>query len=208
MRLRAAAAVSLVIALSGCAPEDFDDLAVLPTPAPECGFRVGTELQYAGRSTTSDLGLVRVEDDPIMGVVPADIFITRDAMQQGELHGRLVCAVYSQPAGFVEITVHPADVEPTPEPPPPVRRPGDGITAAEAVEIAREGFGPAWEVRVSESGPVSQVVLGRDGHDWARRLPDDLWVWRVFLVRGDAGADVIVDFVDGTVYGVMRYILN
>ena len=34
--------------------------------------------------------------------------------------------------------------------------------------------------------------------EWARELPDDLWVWRVFLVRGDRGAHVFLDFVDAT----------
>ena len=41
---------------------------------------------------------------------PADIYITRDAFDQGEHHGRLVCAVFVNDPGFVEITVHPEDM--------------------------------------------------------------------------------------------------
>jgi hypothetical protein len=33
-------------------------------------------------------------------------------------------------------------------------------------------------------------------------------VWRVFLVRDDRGVDVVIDYVDGAVYGVIEYIVN
>jgi hypothetical protein len=77
--------------------------------APEsCGFADGTALSYAGRSTTAALGVQEVVGDP-MSNDPADIYITRDKFDQGELHGRLVCAIFVNQPGFVEITVHPAD---------------------------------------------------------------------------------------------------
>ena len=40
---------------------------------------------------------------------PADIYVTRDTFNQGELHGRLVCAIFVNDPGFVEVTVHPED---------------------------------------------------------------------------------------------------
>jgi hypothetical protein len=39
-------------------------------------------------------------------------------------------------------------------------------------------------------------------------LSADLWVWRAFLVRADEGAEVIIDFVDGHVYGVVKHIVD
>jgi hypothetical protein len=33
-------------------------------------------------------------------------------------------------------------------------------------------------------------------------------VWRISLSRGDEGVEVFVDYVDGTVLGELRYILD
>jgi len=79
----------------------------LEAPPNSC-FPEGTALSYAGRSTTAALGVQEVVGDP-MSFEPADIYITRDKFDQGELHGRLVCAIFVNPPGFVEVTVHPAD---------------------------------------------------------------------------------------------------
>ena len=80
----------------------------------------GTALSYAGRSTTSALNVQEVVGDPMSDDL-ADIYITRDKFDQGDLHGRLVCAIFLDQPSFVEITVHPADggrVRPEPLPTP------------------------------------------------------------------------------------------
>ena len=71
----------------------------------ECSFPPGTPLEFAGRSTTATLDVQEAVGDP-MSDDPADIYITRDAFDQGELHGRLVCAIFVNQPGFVEITPH------------------------------------------------------------------------------------------------------
>ncbi len=158
---------------------------------PGCGFPVGTALSYAGRSTTAALGVQEVVGDP-MSDEPADIYITRDAFDQGELHGRLVCAIYVNDPGFVETTVHPADggrlipePEPTPEPEP---------LASDEVEIVTHcglGFarveweGQTWKFDVEDPdpnpplgwdnptdvikirpGPEGPIAIGPDGSEW------------------------------------------
>jgi hypothetical protein len=189
--------------------------ATMPAGAeapPECGFPPGTALEFAGRSTTAALDVQEAVGDP-MSDDPADIYITRDKFDQGELHGRLVCAIFVNDPGFVEVTVHPEDggrfVPPTPY--PSSTPPADGLSREEAVAVARAETDArdGWEVVVAESGPVGQImpdVLAYD--DWAQDLAPDKWVWRVFLVRDDQGVEVIVDYVDGTPLGTAEYIVN
>lgn len=178
----------------------------------ECGFPAGTPLEYAGRSTTGALGVQEVIGDP-MADDPADIYITRDELAQGELRGRLVCAVFVDPPGFVEVTVHPADggrVEPPP-PAPPVSPPPDGLPVADAIRIALASLDQpdGWVVTVTEAGPLGRLMDGAIAErDWAAGLPVDRWAWRIFLVRGDEGLDVVIDGLDGTVLGTVRYIVN
>ncbi len=192
-------AALLACLLSGCAT------LFSGQQAPDsCGFADGTALSYAGRSTTAALDVQEVVGDP-MSNDPADIYITRDKFDQGELHGRLVCAVYVDQPGFVEITVHPADggrFEP-PEPVEPAPAPTDGISKNEALDIAYDAV-PEMDGRdvVAEAGAVAHVVPGWESYEWLRDLNPDRWVWRVFLVNGDRGAEVVIDFVDGSVYGV------
>ncbi len=180
-----------------------------PAPAldvqapPECGFPEGTPLEYAGRSTTAALDVQEVVGDP-MSDDPADIYITRDPFAQGELHGRLVCAIFVNDPHFVEITVHPADggrwVPPTPA--PSVAEPPGGISEAEAVAIARGtvDHGDTWNLASATAGPLAHVMFGAMlESDWSASLPADLWVWQVFLVSGDKGVSVIIEYVEGTV---------
>lgn len=141
---------------------------------------------------------------------PADIYITRDKFDQGELHGRLVCAVYAG-QNFVEVTVLPADGGRfTAEPVPSAPAPSEGISRNDAADAARDVLpdGEEWEVLVVEAGPLGQVETLWELYDWAHDLSADLWVWRVFLVRGDRGATVMIDFVDGSVYGVVEGIVD
>jgi hypothetical protein len=86
--------------------------------------------------------------------------------------------------------------------------PDEGIGEAEAITIARDRVGPGWEILVSELGRKGDVMTGGDAHAWARALPDDLCLWRVFLVRGDRGVEVIIDPADGLVYGTLRFIVD
>lgn len=226
--------LALLVALAGCRalagggdPSQSDPSAAEPTvsepsasapslgDAPEaCGFPAGTALEYAGRSTTAELDVQEVVGDP-MSDDPADIFITREAFDQGDLHGRLVCAIFVNDPGFVEVTVHPQDggrfVEPTPY--PSVDAPGGEITREDAVEIAIAHVTEPgeWEVVHVEAGPIGRIlphVLKDDHYGWAAELLPDVWVWRVFLVLGDRGIDVIVDYLDGAVLGTAEYIVN
>ena len=183
--------------------------------APEaCGFPAGTALEYAGRSTTAELDVQEVVGDP-MSDDPADIYITSEAFDQGDLHGRLVCANFVNDPGFVEVTVHPEDggrfVEPTPYPSVPT--PAGKITRDDAVEIAIAHVTEPgeWEVVHVEAGPIGRIlphVLEDDHYAWAAELLPDVWVWRVHLVLGDRGIDVIVDYLDGAVLGTAGYIVN
>jgi len=98
------AILAIVLGLAGCQLAG----APLGQEAPEACFPVGTALSFAGRSTTAALGVQEVVGDPLSDD-PADIYITRDKFDQGDLHGRLVCAIFVGNSGFIEITVHPAD---------------------------------------------------------------------------------------------------
>ena len=149
--IRRIALLASVVALAGCArllPGEGRPVESGGTAAPgvavegeaplECGFPSGTVLSYAGRSTTAELDVQEAVGDP-MSDDPADIYITRDEFDQGEHHGRLVCAVFVNDPGFVEVTVHPEDggrfVPPTPY--PSVTAPPGGISKVTATDIAR-----------------------------------------------------------------------
>lgn len=199
-------ALLAAVAITGCG-------LLSGSAAPEaCGFPDGTALESAGRSTTSALGIVDVADDPILSLEPADIYITRDQLTQGDFQGRLVCAIYVTQSNFTEITLHPDDapqVAEEPEP-PPAPRPADGITREGAMEVALEDVpeaDEAWVVAVANAGPARDMV-DMDATDWARDLPPERWVWRVFLVSGDMGRDVFIDYEDGIVLGVLISIVN
>jgi hypothetical protein len=191
----------VILALAGCryAETGASQAALSAAPpqerteAPEaCGFPAGTPLSYAGRSTTADLDVQEVVGDA-MSDDPADIFITRDAFDQGELHGRLVCAVFVDHPGFVEITVHPEDggrfseppatplVTPSPLPPGFIE-----ITTHCGLDFPRIEFeGRVWKFDIEEptgsppegwgfnttvvqirSGPNGPIVTGPDGSEW------------------------------------------
>jgi hypothetical protein len=203
---RVSFALLVAVTTSGCG-------LLSGTAAPEaCGFPDGTVLDFAGRSTTSALGIVEVADDPILSLEPADIYITRDQLTQGDLQGRLVCAIYVTQSGFVEVTVHPDDLPPVAEePPPPAPRPADGMSRQEAMEVALDEApeaDEAWVVAVAEAGPAPDMIFDIDSTDWARDLPREQWVWRVFLISGDQGRDVFIDYENGNVLGVTSSIVN
>ena len=205
----ASAPISFValLVLAACAG---GPLALAVEAPAECGFPDGTALGFAGRSTTALLGVNEVPGDP-MSVEPADIYVTRDAFDQGELHGRLVCAIFVNPPGFVEVTVHPADdpfVPPTPA--PAGSQPADGVTREQAVEAARAQVDEPdeWTLGDVRAGSVASLAYDWESHEWTTGLDAEHWVWRISLSRGDEGVEVFVDYVDGTVLGELRYILN
>ena len=167
--------------------------------APEaCGFGEGTPLSYAGRATTAELDVQEVVGDP-MADEPADIYITRDAFDQGELHGRLVCAIFVDDPAFVEITIHPDDggrfTEPDPTPVVTATPLPSGfieIVTHCGLDFPRIEFeGAIWRFDVDEtavnppagwgfnttvveirSGPSGPVVTGPDGSEW-QLIPAD-----------------------------------
>ena len=203
------ALISLValLVLAACAG---GPLALGVEAPEECGFPDGTALGFAGRSTTALLGVNEAPGDP-MSVEPADIYITRDAFDQGENHGRLVCAIFVNPPGFVEITVHPADDPFVPLTPAPMgSQPADGVDKRQAVEaaLAHVDEPEAWTLDGVEAGSVARLIVDWESQDWANGLDAEHWVWRIFLSRNDEGVEVFVDYVDGTVLGELRYILN
>ena len=139
-----------------------DPTSPQPGQAPaECQFPPGAALEFAGRSTYAELGVgdaAGASVDP-MSDDPADIYITSDKFDQGDLHGRLVCAIFVDTPGFVEVTVHPEDWGPAPTPVPMGERPSDGISETEAIEVAHGQLSDPdeWEIQSVEAGPIGRV---------------------------------------------------
>lgn len=160
--------------------------------APEaCAFPPGTALSYAGRSTTAALDVQEVVGDPMSDDL-ADIYITRDRFRWGQLHGRLVCAVFVHDPNFVEVTVHPADggrislVPTTPSiSPSPLPSGSIAIVTHCGLDFVRiEYEGQLWRFDVEEHanppdgwgfnttvvqlrpGPDGPIVVGPDGAEW------------------------------------------
>lgn len=192
--------LTLVLSLAGCrlAGAPPPSVAVSPsTPvdtgdeAPEgCGFPDGTALSYAGRSTTAALNVQEVVGDPLSDD-PADIYITRDKFDQGDLHGRLVCAIFVDQPGFVEITVHPADGGRFSEEPVPAATPTplpsgmiEIVTHCGLDFVRIEYEGRVWRFDVDDQpnppegwgfnttvvelvpSPTGPIVIGPDGSEW------------------------------------------
>ena len=144
---------------------------------------------------------------------PADIYITRDKFDQGTLRGRLVCAIFVNDPGFVEITVHPADggrILETPEP-SFAPEPSGGISRDEAEDAARDVVPKAdgWDVIAADAGPIGQFDY-LDGQAFTSEIPADRWVWVIDLGGGPPlgaeGSWVVIDYLDGRVYGIVDWI--
>jgi hypothetical protein len=87
----------------------------------------------------------------------------------------------------------------------------DGVSRNEAVDIARDalrGAGDDWDVVLAEARPLRQVSPGWQELEWGRGLSADLPVWRVVMVVGELSAEVVIDFVDGSVYSSTMGIAN
>lgn len=168
-----------------------------PSAPAACGFPADTTLSYAGRSTTAALDVQEVVGDP-MSQQLADIYITRDAFDQGAHHGRLVCAIFVDEPSFVEVTVHPADggrfsASPVPSvSPSPLPSGSIEIVTHCGLDFVRIEFeGQLWRFDVEEQanppkgwggitvvqlrpGPHGPIVVGPDGSEWqlVRTQPD------------------------------------
>ena len=183
-----------------------------PEAPEQCGFPPGTALEFAGRSTYAELHVGDAKGEPVdpLSDDPADIYITRDTFNQGELHGRLVCAIFvGANEGFVEITIHPEDWgRYTPEPEP--GEPANGLSADEAIEAARAGLAGSdeWYVEMNGSGPIGDFFPDYQDYDWGRELTADHWVWIVRALRENQSKSMVLDYVDGTVIGTVEYTLD
>lgn len=177
------AMVFAIAVLTGCG-------ALGGQEAPESCFSDGTALSYAGRTTTAALNVQEVVGDPMSHEL-ADIYITRDKFDQGDLHGRLVCAIFVDHPGFVEVTVHPADggrvqAEPVPTPDPtPLPSGSIEIVTHCGLDFVRIEFeGQIWRFDVQDQpnppagwgnptavvqlkpGKDGPIVVGPDGSEW------------------------------------------
>ena len=85
------------------------------------------------------------------------------------------------------------------------------LSRAEAEEAAIRADGRPGMTTVSvEFGPARQV-LSREGFERADVPSDDTWVWLIVVSDGgpplgQEGSFVVLDYFDGTVYGVQKWI--
>jgi len=107
----------------------------------------------------------------------------------------------------------PAPDSPTPAPasvsPSPASTPG--ISRDDAVDVAREALrevGDDWRVVRVESGALERIMPRWREYEWGRGLAADLPVWHVVMVAGEINGEVLIDFVDGSVYGSVVGIAN
>ena len=81
----------------------------------------------------------------------------------------------------------------------------------DAVEVARAAMREAsedWRVVLAEAGPIGRIRPGWQDYEWGRGLSADLSVWRVVMVDGELSAEVVIDRMDGSVYGSVIGIAN
>lgn len=181
----------------------------------DCGFAPGTELIFAGRSTTATLQVQEVIGDPLSND-PADIYITFDEIEQGDITARQVCTIYADPR-FVELTLAPEgwdlDTGRPPAAPAPTSTdapapPADGLARDDAIAAARDAMPRLAEMDVIATAfaPAADMRVEGMWFDGAEAVPDDRWLWRVNFRSGFEGTIVYVDYLDGTVYGATDWI--
>lgn len=98
----------------------------------------------------------------------------------------------------------PDDVSPSPASTPAISR-------EEAVDVARSALreaGEDWDVVSAESGPLEQMMPEWEDQEWASGLAADLAVWRVVMESGDLSAEVLLDYLDGSVYHSVLGVAN
>jgi hypothetical protein len=173
--------------LAGCA-------GLFGSDAADTCFPPGTALSFSGRTTTAALGVQEMVGDPMSDDL-ADIYITRDAFDQGELRGRLVCAIYVE-TGMVEVTVHPDDrARAISEPTEPVEPPTP-LASGEIEIFVHCGLG--W-VRIDWEGAVWRFDVDEDPN------PPPGWGFNFAVVQIEPGpSGPIVTGPDGSVRELIR----
>jgi hypothetical protein len=84
-----------------------------------------------------------------------------------------------------------------------------GISRKEAVEIALEALqGETWAVVRADAGPLAQLRPDWSTYEWGKDLPANVRVWRVGLVSGELGGEVVIDFAAGSIYSAILGIAN
>lgn len=122
----------------------------------------------------------------------------------------------ANPGASVPVTQQPtsaASASPSPmiSPSPSADASQRPLTEAEAVEIAVRADGrPGMSSLSVQFGPARQV-LPRVGFEWADVPSDETWVWLISVwdggpPLGQEGSFVVVDYFDGTIYGIQRWI--
>jgi len=79
------------------------------------------------------------------------------------------------------------------------------------LDVAREALrevGDDWRVVRVESGALERIMPRWREYEWGRGLAADLPVWHVVMVAGEINGEVLIDFVDGSVYGSVVGIAN
>jgi len=86
------------------------------------------------------------------------------------------------------------------------------LTRAEAVAIAHDAAPQAGRrVTFAEAGPRVDLLApsGPESERIIAAIPDDRWIWVISLTSDPHGAEwsvVVIDYLDGRVYGVMGWI--
>jgi hypothetical protein len=106
-----------------------------------------------------------------------------------------------------------------PAPSSPAASAAVSMPPASVAEISREDAiarahaalreaGGVWDLVRADVGALNDVRPGWEETEWGRGLSGDLRVWRLGLRSGSLSAQVILDAVDGTVYGSIIGIPN
>jgi hypothetical protein len=120
--------------------------------------------------------------------------------------GPLGASPLATPSDDPATTSSPGESSPTPmETATPT---STGRTEEQAVAAAR-GAAPQSadrEVRRVETGPSGEL-LEREVYEFSSEIPSDRWVWVIILAsQGQGGSSVVIDFLDGRVYGVVNFV--
>lgn len=85
------------------------------------------------------------------------------------------------------------------------------ITREEAIEIAGQVLqeaGHDWDVLSAEVGALDSVRPGWEEEAWGQDFSGDLRVWVLGMRQGDLTAEVVLDAVDGSLYGSVMGVGN
>jgi hypothetical protein len=85
------------------------------------------------------------------------------------------------------------------------------LTESQAVETARRADGRRGMSAANVASGPADEVLPQEGFEWADVPAGDTWVWLIVLSDGgpplgQEGSFVVLDYFDGTIYGIQRWI--